>query len=135
MPLFVWDESYSVKIRQFDEQHKKLIDMVNRLYEAMRNGEGSKVIADVLASLAAYTQTHFSNEERVMKLHGYPGYVSHKAIHDKLVAQVLDYQKKAETEANTLSPGVMVFLKDWLVQHIQGVDMKYGPFLSGKGVV
>jgi hemerythrin len=134
MALLTWNDTYSVKVRQFDEQHKKLIDMVNKLHDAMKNGKGSMIVNDVLASLAAYAQAHFSDEERLMRLYGYPGFPHHKKAHDQLVAQVRNFQRQAETDKNTITLGVMVFLKDWLVQHIQGEDTKYGPFMNGKGV-
>ncbi len=134
MALVAWNETYSVKVRQFDDQHRKLIDLVNKLHDAMKNGKGSQILSDVLASLAAYAQAHFSDEERLMRIHGYPGFLPHKKAHDQLVAQVRYFQRQAETDGNTITLGVMIFLKDWLVQHIQGEDVKYGPFMNGKGI-
>jgi len=134
MALLVWNDSYSVKVRRFDDQHKKLIDLVNQLHEAMKAGKGSAILNDVLGPLAAYTQTHFSEEERLMLYNGYPGYMEHKKAHDQLVAHVRDFQKQVEAGTASVSLGLMTFLKDWLLQHIQGVDRKYGPYLNEKGV-
>ena len=134
MALVTWSDEYSVKVRQFDEQHRKLFDMVNELHDAMREGKGSQVLNGVLDSLAAYTQAHFSAEERLMRLYDFPGFSSHKKAHDQLISQVLGFQEKAKTDPGTVTLGVMGFLKNWLVQHIQGEDMKYGPFLNGKGI-
>jgi len=33
-----------------------------------------------------------------------------------------------------LSLEVMNFLKDWLMNHIQGSDKKYGPYLNSHGI-
>jgi hemerythrin len=134
MALVSWDESYSVKVQKFDEQHKKLIGIINQLHDAMRSGKGSQVQVDVLMSLATYTQAHFSEEERVMRLHNYPDFVTHKKAHDQLVAQVRNFQREAETDKTVITMGLMIFLKDWLLQHIQGVDFKYGPFMKEKGI-
>jgi hemerythrin len=134
MALLAWKKDYSVKVRQFDDQHRKLIDMVNKLHEAMKLGKGSQVVNDVLSSLAAYTQTHFSDEERLMLYNGYPGYLDHKKKHDQLVSRVRDFQRQVEIGEATVSLGLMNFLKDWLLQHIQVVDMQYGPYLNGKGI-
>lgn len=134
MALIMWNDDYSVKVRQFDEQHKKLIGIVNQLHDAMRSGKGSQIMGDILASLAAYTQAHFADEERLMQLHGYPGLAFHKKLHGQLVDRVRDFQREAETGGNVITQGVMMFLKDWLVQHIQGEDIKYGPFMNERGV-
>jgi len=134
MALLAWKAEYSVNVRQFDDQHRKLIELVNKLHDAMKQGKGSQILNDVLVSLAAYTQTHFSDEERVMLQNRFPGFSVHKKSHDQLVARVRDFQKEVEAGNATVSLSLMTFLKDWLLQHIQGVDMQYGPYLNGKGI-
>ena len=134
MALLAWKEDFSVKVRQFDDQHRKLIELVNKLHDAMKQGKGAQVLNDVLSSLAAYTQTHFSDEERIMLQNRYPGFFEHKRSHDQLVARVRNFQREVEAGSATVSLGLMNFLKEWLLQHIQGVDMKYGPYLNGKGI-
>lgn len=135
MALITWSDSYGVKVKQFDDQHKKLINMVNDLHDAMRVGKGKEVLEKIMAGLIQYTNTHFADEERLMKLLGYPGYERHKKEHNLLVMQVIDVQRKYNEGGAVLSQSVMTFLRDWLQKHIQGVDENYGPFLNGKGVV
>ena len=134
MALLNWNDSYSVNIKEIDGQHKKLIDMINTLHDAMKVGKGSQMIGDVLKSLIDYTGSHFATEEKYMKLHGYPGYENHKKEHNQLVMQVLDVQKNLHSGKAPLTQEIMSFLKNWLVNHIQGEDKKYGPFLNGKGL-
>ena len=134
MSLVTWNASYSVNVKQFDDQHMKLVDLVNKLHDAMKVGKGSEVVGDVLKSLIAYTQTHFADEERLMKQHGYPDYENHKKEHNQLVMQVQDVNKQVQQGLPVLTNTVMLFLRDWLLKHIQGDDRKYGPFLNGKGV-
>jgi len=134
MALMDWSPAFSVNVKQFDDQHKKLVAMVNQLHEAMKVGKGSEVLGPILNSLISYTASHFADEERLMQQNGYPNLAKHKVEHDKLTRQVLDLQKQYQTTKSALSMAVMSFLKDWLVNHIQGEDKKYGPFLNGKGV-
>ena len=134
MALVAWSESYTVSVRRFDEQHKKLMAMVNRLDDAMMARKGMLLQADVLTSLAAFIQTHFSDEERLMRHYVFPGFVQHKKAHDQMLAQVRVFQRNTETGENAVTRGVMVFFKDWLVQHIREEDIKYGPFMNGKGI-
>lgn len=134
MSLMQWSPLFSVKIKKFDDQHMKLVDMVNQLHDAMKAGQGNAVLGTVLQSLIAYTATHFKDEEQMMQAHGYPDLARHKAEHEKLVKQVLDLQQKFQSGASVLTMTVMSFLKDWLMTHIQGEDKKYGVFLNGKGI-
>ncbi|WP_298439455.1 bacteriohemerythrin [Geobacter sp.] len=135
MALITWNDSLSVKVKQFDDQHKKLVDMVNQLFDAMKGGKGSQVLGDILRQLIAYTQTHFAAEERLMKQYAYPDFEAHKKEHNALVMQVLDLQKQFQEGKPVLTQNVMTFLRDWLSRHIQGDDRKYGVFFNGKGVV
>lgn len=134
MALLDWNDSYSVKVRQFDNEHKKLIELINQLHDAMKVGKGKEVMGEVLNSLIAYTRTHFAAEEAMMKLHGYPGYEQHKMEHNLLVMQVLEVREDYRKGNAPVSQAVMGFLKEWLVRHIQAEDRKYGPFLNGKGI-
>lgn len=134
MALITWSDSLSVKVKQFDDQHKKLVDMVNQLHDAMKAGKGAQVIGDILKSLIQYTQTHFAAEERLLKQYAYPEFEAHKKEHNTLVIQVLDLQKQLQEGKAVLTQQVLHFLRDWLSKHIQGDDKKYGVFLNGKGV-
>ena len=134
MALLTWNDSYSVKVKQFDDQHKKLVDMINKLHDAMKVGKGTESSKEILGSLVSYTQTHFNDEEKLMKQHGYPYYEQHKKEHNQLVMKVADVKKLIDEGKMLISQELMQFLKDWLVKHIQGEDQKYGPFLNSKGV-
>jgi hemerythrin len=135
MALMDWSDKFSVGINSIDTQHKQLIALINRLFDALSTGKGDKVLAPILTELIVYTKTHFAYEERLFTQYGYPESSQHKADHDKLAAQVLDIQKQMQDGKVGLSVGTMSFLKEWLSNHIVGTDKKYGPFLSGKGVV
>jgi len=134
MPLFQWKEAYSVKIAEIDKQHKKLIDFVNELNEAMAQGKGKEASAKVLDALIDYTKVHFAYEEKLMRDNGYPDFAEHKAKHDKMAAKVLSLQQQCRQGNASLSFEVTKFLQDWLNKHILGTDMQYAPFLGGKGV-
>jgi len=131
-----WSPAFSVKVTKFDNQHKKLVDLVNQLHDAMKAGQGNAALGVVLQSLITYTATHFKDEEQVMQVNGYPELAKHKAIHAELVKKVLELQQKFKEQAGggILTMSVMSFLKDWLVTHIQGEDKKYGVFLNSKGI-
>lgn len=134
MSFFDWKPEYSVNIREIDQQHQKLVSMLNELYEAMGKGEGRAALGRVLKDLAGYTKTHFATEERLMKSHGYPGFEIHKGKHEKMTETVLQKVAKFESQELTNLVEVSQFLKDWLKKHIMKTDMEYSAFLNSKGV-
>ena len=133
MAFFDWEEAFSVGIREIDQQHRKLVDMLNDLYEALKKGEGRETLGKVLSDLVSYTKTHFATEERLMKLHGYPDFPTHKEKHEKITEMVLQYVEKYQSGEMKSPIEIGNFLKDWLKKHILQTDMAYSPFLIGKG--
>jgi hemerythrin len=135
MPLMTWTEKLSVGVGVLDEDHKKLVGMVNELYDAMQAGHGKEKLGRILDGLVQYTKMHFAREEKFFAQTGYADTAAHKQQHDALTGQVLDVQRKyASGLTATLSIDVMNFLRDWLVKHIQGSDQKYRPHLNAKGI-
>ena len=135
MALMAWSDNLSVNVTQIDEQHKKLVGMLNDLHDAMKQGKGSDASGNVLSGLVQYVATHFATEEKLMKEHAYPEYLKHKIEHDALTKQALDLQKQLQEGKPVLTVELMKFLKDWLSNHILGTDKKYGPYLNSKGIV
>jgi hemerythrin len=130
--MFEWKPEYSVQIATIDTQHQRLFALAAELHKAMLQGKGKEVLEPALARLVDYTKAHFANEEAFMRKHGYPGSDGHKMEHDKLTAQVLEFQKKFHNHQTLLTTELMIFLKDWLEKHIQGSDMKYSMHIRGK---
>lgn len=135
MAFFSWRDEYSVGIKKFDDQHKKLVGYINELYVAMDEGKGKEVLGKVMANLVGYTKEHFTSEEALMKLYDYPGYAKHKQKHEAMTKHVLKLVNNFENGEITNPIQITSFLKDWLAKHIMETDKEYGPYLSGKGVV
>lgn len=132
--LMKWGPQFSINVQQFDNQHKQLIDMVNQLNDAMTSGKGHDALKSILDGLIQYTATHFADEEKILEQQNYPDLEMHKKAHKELVKTALELQKKFHGNSSALSGEVMNFLRNWLVNHIQGDDKKYGAYLNGKGI-
>ncbi len=133
MAFFTWNDSYSVKIARMDEQHKKLFSLFEELANAMLTGTAREALGGVLRGLSDYTKTHFSQEEQLMKQHGYAGYEGHKKLHEAFITQVSDLQKDFN-DGKALPVKTSQFLRDWLTNHILKIDRQYSAFLNTKGV-
>jgi hemerythrin len=134
MAVLIWSESLSVKITSIDLQHKKLFDLINSFYDSISQGSGKEKMTEVIKGLKDYTVIHFSNEEKYMKNLNYPGYLTHKAEHDKFVATIKDYEDRYKAGKLILSLEVTNFIKTWITSHIMGTDKKYVDFFLKNGV-
>jgi hemerythrin-like metal-binding protein len=129
---FQWNDSYSVKVDAMDDQHQQLFKIVNELQVAMRSGKGKNVAANLLDRLIDYTIEHFAAEEKLMEQQGYPGLPAHQAEHRVLTNKVVAFKKDFGAGIVSITPELMKFLQDWLTNHIQTVDRKYGEFINSK---
>jgi len=134
MSLITWNDALSVGIKQIDDQHRRLVRLVNGLFDAMKEGKGKDLMGGVLSDLITYTAYHFSTEEHYFKQYGYPDSVKHIQEHLYLTKSATDLKTKFDKGEAIITVEVMQFLKDWLNNHILRTDKKYSPFLIGKGL-
>jgi len=134
MPLIQWDQAYSVSIDSIDNQHKRWIELVNNLHQAMLEGKGKDVLDQTLNAMIDYTKTHFTTEEKLMSQFAYGEFAEHKKLHDQFIDHIHQYQQRKASGEMALTIEVMTAMKDWLINHIQKVDSRYSGFLKEKGV-
>jgi hemerythrin len=134
MALIKWDQSYSVKVKNCDDDHKKLFDMINTLHEAMRVGHGAEKVGPIVKELAEYTKFHFGREEALFQKTNYPDLVAHRAQHQVFIKRVADFQKELAAGTSSQSVAVSIFLNDWLIQHIKKSDQKYSAHMNANGI-
>lgn len=134
MEFIEWDEHLSVGVKVFDDEHKQLVSFVNKLNAALQAGSAKKTIGEILQSLVNYTKIHFKHEEEYMALYNYHEYETHKNEHESLTEQVMDFYMRYQEGKAVFSLELINFLKDWLIHHIMGSDMKYKDFFLSKNV-
>ncbi|HLO74892.1 MAG TPA: bacteriohemerythrin [Magnetospirillum sp.] len=135
MALIDWSEQLSVHVVEFDDDHKRLISILNSLWEASEERRGHEVIDAILADLIDYTRTHFAREEEMFARWGYPGTDMHKQAHERLLATAASLHAKfRQEESESVADEVFEFLRDWLVKHILGDDALYANFFRGLGI-
>jgi hemerythrin len=134
MNLIDWNDDFSVNIKVIDEQHKKLVDLVNKLHAAMMQGQGETLVHKILDALVDYTNYHFTDEEKLLEEHDYPNHDKHQEEHNKLLQDVLDFKIRQQANNEKLSPEMLNFLNVWLTNHILKSDRAFSAFLRDKGV-
>jgi len=129
-----WNTSYATGVSKYDEHHKILFNMVNDLADAMQQKKSKEAVGRVLNGLAEYTVSHFADEERSFAQTHYPEEAQHKALHKKLLDQVTELIRKFNAGETLIAQDVINFLQEWLINHIQGTDKRYGPHLNKSGI-
>jgi len=133
-PLMTWTPAYSVGIKEMDEQHIKLIYIINALHDAMIMGNGDKVLGMIFNAVLSYTATHFADEEAMLASYNYPALASQHQEHENFVKHILVYRDKFQSGSALISMDVLELLKAWLENHLQKEDKKYGVYLNAKGI-
>jgi len=131
---FKWKDEYSVGIDSIDKQHMKLLNLINSLQTAAQFSTGEVFEQEALDDLVLYTKTHFSYEEGLMEQHGYPEFESHRLQHQKMITKVEEVLAEYQQDKDTAMKNATIFLRDWLINHINGTDKQYSRFLIDKGV-
>jgi len=134
MPLIRWDDSFSVGVAEIDAQHKRLVEMINELYDAMRQKRGKEILSEILNEMVKYAAVHFATEEKYFVQYFYPETDSHRKEHREFKKKVDELTKRFEANEIGITGEVIDFLSTWLKEHIKGSDKKYGPFLNEKGI-
>ncbi|MBI9017175.1 MAG: bacteriohemerythrin [Phycisphaerae bacterium] len=133
--LFIkWNDSYSVDVDEMDQQHQRLIALINDLHTAMKRRADKSVIGNIIDELGSYTQQHFKEEEDLMIACDFPGYQEQKQLHDKFVQKIKDFETDYMDDRVTISLEIMDFLTDWLINHIQHKDKQYSEYVNAMNV-
>jgi hemerythrin len=132
MAFIDWSDALSVGFEEVDQDHKKLVEIVNSLDEAVSGEPNSDLLKGIFAELLSYTQWHFRHEERLMQNCGYPDFFVHKEAHEDLLGQASELNEKFQGGDASVPQSLLPFLKDWLTKHILETDKKMGEYLAQK---
>ena len=82
-----------------------------------------------LEELREYAEKHFQFEEALMESKGYPDLRNHCGIHREFIGEIDELERKIRKGKKSAPAEIFVFLRDWLLEHIQVTDRKYAPYL------
>jgi len=127
MKDLVMDHVLTVGLDEIDDDHKKLVDLVNILNHSIAEGAATDYVAAILEELINCTVWHFSHEERLMIKYGYNGYEEHRADHQDLINGARELQQKfLQTGFDEKD---LEYLERWLTEHILVSDTRLASFL------
>lgn len=128
--LIRWNSTYELGIKEIDEQHIKLVDIINDFYNAFATAQAHEKIGEIINELVNYTIFHFTAEEEIFMNSNYPETDNHKKIHKEFVDELKRYHQEVKDGNMTTTYDLMTYLRDWLIKHIMGTDRTYLPYIK-----
>lgn len=125
-----WNDNFSVGSEDMDNEHKKLVEVINTLYTNLLKQSDNLRIVEILGELKKYTEYHFTHEEEIMEAVNYPKLKGHKGSHQSFCDKVDVYIKAFESNEAIDKINLLQFLKNWLIGHILKEDMQYKPYFE-----
>ncbi len=133
MAFLNWSDENSVDVKEIDDQHKKLFDMINAFYDSVK-ADNQKALGALLNSLAEYAVYHFKTEEDYFDKFKYSDSEAHKKEHQAFVDKVLDVKSNFESGKLVISLSITSFAKKWIIEHIAHTDKKYTKCFNDNGL-
>jgi len=130
MAFLEWTESLSVHIRLLDTDHKRMIELINKLHDVSLHPDRQAEIQNAMSLFVDYTKTHFIHEDTLMRKTAYPQFIPHKIEHDRMMNQIEDFRKRYAAGQVGMSQDTIMFLRTWLCDHISKVDTPLGEWLT-----
>ncbi len=130
--LKTWSDEYALGIQAIDDQHKGFFEAGHRLYDAILNCEGEKMVEESVAFLRDYANRHFQTEEGFMAQHAYPHLAQHKKLHTEFL-EVLDGltdDLELFGPSQHLADRALEITQEWLINHIIEEDARYAFYIK-----
>ncbi len=129
MTYLVWNPDLSTGHALIDDDHQKLIGLVNALHAAIEQKEEKAIIGKVIDNLLLYSQIHFDREEQEMLRIHYSDYAEHKRQHGEFIKEVNGLKNGFDKGMPVNSSYVEKMLSDWFRKHIARTDKKLADVL------
>lgn len=121
-----WQDDFSVGVEVIDEQHKKLLEVINIFLCSLEESNDRFAIGRSLDDMIKYTEYHFYTEQLLLEKH--PDFLSHLNQHWQLVKKAKKIQEEFQQHLERKSE-IFDFLLLWLKEHILGTDKVYFSYL------
>lgn len=126
MESIVWKSDYDTGIKEIDEQHRKLVDLLHDLQEVAFSSSSNGDIGTRLLAFIKYMKVHLKDEESLMRRIAYSDYELHKQQHTQLISQFVSLLQKLKSGDELTPTALIEFMRHWLINHIEDEDSKIG---------
>ena len=123
METLEWSDRLATGIPEIDNQHRRIVDMVNQMRAAMEAGD-TEAVGRVIPDMVDYTISHFAFEEALMEEAGYRFLMPHRRVHQLFTRRIPEFQARYAAGEDILEE-LHTMLVRWLANHIQSEDRGY----------
>jgi hemerythrin-like metal-binding protein len=136
--LIIWKDEFAIDGGIIDDDHKKIIEIINEIITAIRAQEHIGSVALALKALHEITTAHFFREESLQELSEFPDLSRHRTAHRKLLATLSHWVETVDksvlcedfsTQNDVLSE-CKTFLYRWILAHILADDMEMREYIE-----
>lgn len=125
-----WEEKFSVGVPEMDQEHQRIIAMINRLQDTFAIKNGMEMAGELLSQMTRYAQDHFRHEEKMLEACKYPRLLEQRAQHAGYRRKNLALCKTTELDIAGMPTVIFNFLSQWWTHHILEEDMRYKEFFN-----
>src|SRR5512137_1899276 len=120
--MFDFDKEFKLGIEVIDNEHIKLVDMLNQVYALLSEGQKDAARQYFTETLSSYVNEHFANEEKFMESFGYTGLEEHKKIHENFKKTFQDLVPQIASADETAFRKALTDAFTWIITHIGKTD-------------
>jgi hemerythrin len=130
-----WNKAlHNIGIASLDEQHRQIVEQVNRIISAIKEDAGSEVMHELMDGLISMARQHFDFEERLMREHGFPGLEGHAMEHLGLLRKLDMFNETLFFSDPHRLALLQAFITDWAELHLLKGEKDLGEYLTSRGL-
>ncbi len=129
---FLWKDEYSVHVQVIDNQHRKILYLLNNINNAVQSNNDYS-LKENLASLKEFAKYHFEFEEKILLKYGYD-IGDHANKHETVLQQLNEIHNNVIKDEHYDRNELLEFLSNWVEDHIIQEDQQYSSYLNSKNI-
>jgi hemerythrin len=129
MSAFKLSEELILGIQKIDDQHKRFVDMLNRMTIALHHPYPEEEMEHLIPKLSDFSRHHFDTEEGLLREINFPQIRDHSIAHTRFVNKVQIFSDGLLIQHTNMDQFVLFTFK-WLQNHIKSFDTDYYRYLT-----
>ncbi len=124
--IFPWNDNFKTGIPRIDEQHHRLVDLINMLASHLAHQSDIHTLNSIFTELSEYAAYHFRTEEDIWSQYFQEDEqeAEHKKVHHSFIETVLTLKNEQTSKPlDRVVADILSFLTHWLAYHILDNDM------------